>query len=371
MTEVGDLSQRPIAILIPTVKGGGAEFVALTWAHELRSRGRECHIVTYAESQGGEHSFSIDSQGALKHIHRIRRLRKYLHDHDPSTVISLLTYSNILCLLAALVPYRRRGLKIAISERNMPTAYAREHGSMQRLLLHLAKVLYRRADFGLAISHPVAAEMTSKFNMAATKVVIQPNPALAKVREQAFAYKVTGRLNSLSLVVPGRIEIQKNPKLAIDVAATLTEMGEDVRVIFFGEGDLKPEVVAHATSCGVTATFPGWHDQWFAACPKDALILLPSSYEGFGNVLVEAAALGIPSVASSAALGLADAVIDGLTAILSPTLRPDDLANAVLAARVLMIDDRINGWLKKFDPSVSTSRLLSAIGEEESLVARS
>ncbi len=62
------------------------------------------------------------------------------------------------------------------------------------------------------------------------------------------------------------------------------------------------------------------------------LLLLPSHREGFGSTIIEAAACGIPAVASRI-YGLVDAVVDGETGLLHP---PGDVdAIASLTARLL------------------------------------
>jgi glycosyltransferase involved in cell wall biosynthesis len=56
---------------------------------------------------------------------------------------------------------------------------------------------------------------------------------------------------------------------------------------------------------------------------------LPSYREGFGSVVIEAAALGIPAVASKV-MGVMDAVVDGQTGILVPAKDADSLACALM-----------------------------------------
>lgn len=58
------------------------------------------------------------------------------------------------------------------------------------------------------------------------------------------------------------------------------------------------------------------------------LLVLPSFREGFGMVLIEAAAMGVPSVASRI-YGISNAVIDGDTGILFDVGRADALADAM------------------------------------------
>ena len=59
------------------------------------------------------------------------------------------------------------------------------------------------------------------------------------------------------------------------------------------------------------------------------LLCLPSYREGFGNVVIEAAALGVPPVGTSI-VGLRDAVVDGETGLLVPPKNEAALADALI-----------------------------------------
>ena len=90
-------------------------------------------------------------------------------------------------------------------------------------------------------------------------------------------------------------------------------------------GDAEPEMLAHLAS--IESTVPWTHvpfvDRFellpfYAAC--DAIVL-PSFYDGMPNVLLEAGALGVPPVASTAG-GMADLLVGGENALTFP---PGDL----------------------------------------------
>jgi glycosyltransferase involved in cell wall biosynthesis len=87
---------------------------------------------------------------------------------------------------------------------------------------------------------------------------------------------------------------------------------------------------------------PGIRAVGYDPCPERYLALadvlcLPSYREGFGNVVIEAAALGVPCVGSRI-VGLSDAVVDGETGVLVPAKNADALARAL--ASVLQDDGR-------------------------------
>ncbi len=107
--------------------------------------------------------------------------------------------------------------------------------------------------------------------------------------------------------------------------AVLRELGArgvSASAVFIGDGDQRARLEREAASAGLDVAFPGWVDDRQPLAAGCDCLLLPSDVEGLGMVLVEAAGMGLPSVAPSPALGVADAVVPGLTGILSLSTAP-------------------------------------------------
>ena len=67
------------------------------------------------------------------------------------------------------------------------------------------------------------------------------------------------------------------------------------------------------------------------------IFCLPSYREGFGNVVIEAASMGVPSVGTDI-VGLRDAIVDGETGLLVPAKNAAALADAIMS---LLADDNL------------------------------
>ncbi|SEQ58383.1 glycosyltransferase [Microlunatus flavus] len=354
----GTASGLKVGLLLPSLSGGGAEFVAVQWAEHLARQGHRPTLLTTHQPDATHPDVPVVALRASSFPARVRALRSHVAEARYDVLMGLMPHWNLLVLLAT------RGLSGApatvISGRNVEAPLRRIHGLSYKVELGLAHRLYRSADAYVAISHPVAAEAAGVYSLDPDRVWVVPNPATGKdparaaaARAEARAQVGTGDGRSVTLTIPARLVPQKRPVLAVETAALLRERdGLDARVDFFGKGPLEAEVRAAAERLGVPVTFRGWVTSWFDEAEPDAVVLLTSAAEGFANVLVEAAAAGIPSVASSRALGSADAIVPHVTGEFAIGAEPADYADAVLAARGLAPVSQ-PAWLERFSPAES------------------
>lgn len=352
------------AVLVPNLSGGGAEFVAREWCKELVRRGHEVTVlVSHPKASDKDHfAGQIVALRGKNLAVRIVSARSAIKAAGPDVVLALLPAYNLTAVLAT------RGLRprpfVAVSGRNVEAPFPSVHGRHYRITRALSRLLFPRADRFIAISHPVAAEAIALFGLDPFKVRVVPNPAAAKViaaRLTSVAPAVSSLdPETLNLVVPGRITAQKRPSVAVDSARALMDRGHAVTLHFFGAGELESGVRAKAIQREVDAHFHGWKENWFEHVGGRAVVLLPSLVEGFGNVFVEAAAVGIPSVASSGCLGAADAIVPGITGELVGGSTANDFADGVEAALAIGTVDA-TGWIERFSPSRSADELLKAL----------
>jgi len=355
-----------IAVVTSTLHGGGAEFVARTWADWLTRRG---HAVTVVAVSGlkdgsllGAGIMTLDLASATQLLGKAVALRRFLRRERIDIAVSLQLHPNLVLLLATM--FRGAGLaslRTYVSERNIVSINLQSRSLAHNGKLWLARRLYRRANGLIAISHPVGAEMVAGFHVAPERCLVVPNPATAKIAAAPKSRSGQADRDSVALVLPFRLVPQKRPWLAVEVAVALRSREIAARIVSFGVGPELEELRAETSRQNIDFEYAGWHEHWFAACPDDAVVLLPSIKEGFGNVLVEAAAAGIPSVAISGAFGVADAIVPGLSGELSLTADPESVAEAVLRARHLPMTG-LEGWLERFSLEGSGYILEQALG---------
>lgn len=359
-----------LGIVIPSLHGGGAEFVCRRWIAELARRGHRVTVYVYDRHQPAVPlPDGVSVRAFRSRLSPLRRvllpawLRRTISDTSPAVVLSMLTYSNLVTLLASC----RGGASfppVAVSERTLASVALTRERLRDRLVLLLARLLYRRAEAGIAISHPVAVDMQTSFRMRPERVFVVPNPVISADDSAAGPPPhLDSEEVGLHLVFVGRLVARKRPELFLEVVEQVSSLGIDIRATVVGDGPLREALERSVSEARRPVTFAGWREPWWSGLGRIDCLVLTSRVEGFANVLVEAARAGIPCVAGGQALGVADAIIPGVTGEIVMADRACDYAAAVVrAARLRPVDTAsVQGWLAHFSVENSADCLLRAL----------
>lgn len=108
--------------------------------------------------------------------------------------------------------------------------------------------------------------------------------------------------NNFTCLFLGRLSAQKNPRFAIDVFNGIHKLDESVCFVVVGSGDLETEILDQIGELGLSecVRHVPWTDKPSNYLNAADLLVLPSIYEGFPFVTIEAQCSGIPSLVSEA-----------------------------------------------------------------------
>ncbi len=175
----------------------------------------------------------------------------------------------------------------------------------------------------------------------------------------------------------GHLKQKKGGAFLLDA---LRRAGVDGRLHLLIVGDAEPEMLAHLGSIesAVSWTHVPFVDRfellpYYAAC--DAVVI-PSFYDGMPNVLLEAGALGVPPVASTAG-GMADVLAGGENALTFPPGDVHECRRALVEAATVPVEalrrmgDRLRATiLRDFRHDLEASRYRTLLGETAGRAAR-
>lgn len=142
----------------------------------------------------------------------------------------------------------------------------------------------------------------------------------------------------LRLLSVGNLSAAKGFQHGVAACARLRDRGVDVRYRIIGEGPMRPTLESLIAELGLTGIvgLPGAMEQDLlpAEYRTADIFVMPSvvgprgARDGLPNVLLEAMACGVPSLGSNA-VGIPEAIEDGVTGRLAPPGDPDGIARVV------------------------------------------
>lgn len=161
-----------------------------------------------------------------------------------------------------------------------------------------------------------------------------------------------------------RIEPQKNLKLAIDAFNLIRNEFPDYTLEFYGDGSQRPELEKYVGNLqlGNRVIFHGYSPSIHKEIIKASLFVSASDYEGISNSMLEAMAIGLPTICTDCPPGGAKSVIsNGINGVLVPVGDTEKLADAM---RMVLKNEPMQIDMSKKASLLSESLKPSVIAKE-------
>ena len=125
------------------------------------------------------------------------------------------------------------------------------------------------------------------------KSYIIPNP----LSEKNYPAPFNGKRKK-TVVSVGRFEYQKGYDMLINAFVKVHEQHPDYQLILYGNGSLEEELKQQVEVIGLRDVifFPGYSEHPMNDIKEQGIFVLSSRFEGIPNVLIEAMAVGIPTI---------------------------------------------------------------------------
>jgi glycosyltransferase involved in cell wall biosynthesis len=267
--------------VVPELRRGGGEKLALQLHNGLLDRGVDSHLAILSGDVVGVRNAITFGANHPKSILVLPRIKKYIHELSPDYVHTHMSPSQTL-LAACPIPTKSR---LVTTEHS--TSNKRRSLPGGRIF---DKWLFSRCHRIFCISDAVRESLGRWVPSLKPRLTVVPNGVdLKEIQYSEFAHL------PLAFVSVGRLEYVKNFETAI-VALSHCVGKFEFSYTIFGEGSLRSqlEATAHSQGLGSRMQFRGWSDQISTELHKFNALLVPSLWEGFGLVAVEAMSAGVP-----------------------------------------------------------------------------
>ncbi len=284
---------------------------------------------------------SIVHLNATNIITTILRLARFFRNNRPDVAYSAMPTTNIAMLLARLLSFRR--FPIVISERADPAGESRMgHSWRYKAAIGLARYAYPFADHVVCVSQGLANHVAKAARIKPERLSVIYNPVVGGKPTAPPSEPPHPWLKDKYypvVISAGRLAEEKDFATLIDAFAILRKNGP-ARLIILGEGDLRAELQGRIDGLGLTqdAILPGGVPDISPWLHYADVFVVSSLYEGFGNALVEAMAVGCQVVSTDCPFGPREILRAGAYGKLVPVADAPAMAQAITETLQAPID---------------------------------
>lgn len=289
-----------VIFVISALGGGGAERVLLSLANEMSLRGTEVRILKTGWKSG---AYALRPEitliqvpkytcsAPLKALRMLTFMRGVFREHADYTVISFLSDNNMLSILASLgLPNR-----VIVCERNDPS-----RNCTNALLRRVRNLIYRLADGSVFQTEDMRDYFAPSIRRKGTVI---PNPVL--IDDGVYATVAAGAVPQKRVLAAGRLTPQKNYPMLIRAFAIVHRSCPDYNLEIYGSGELESELRGEISEAGLdqVITIHPFSDDIYRLMKESTVYVSSSDYEGISNTMLEAMALGVPTVVTDCPIG--------------------------------------------------------------------
>lgn len=315
--------------------GGGAERQMVLFLRDL-DRERFDPTLCLLSSANADYLEDLPPDIPVVDLHKERaadllkvtgRLAGLMRKGDFDVAYSRVDYTNFVTVVASMLA--RRGTPTVVVEDSVQSLELAQRRD-RRVREALVAWTYRHATAVVAPTEGVRREVAELARRPLRVLAVIPNMVdVPAAREAARAEPPPDLLGAGSplLVAAGRLDSSKAFDTLLAAAALLGRR-RDFRLVILGKGPelAKLREIARAASIEDRVVFAGFVANPFSVLSRADVVVCSSRRESFGNVLVEAMALGRPIVSTAAPYGPAEIMVDGVNGLVAAVDDPSDLA---------------------------------------------
>lgn len=280
------------------------------------------------EAQARGHGAVVLSSDSPNLRENLRELSALLRERRADVLVTHTFKPNILGRIAA----RRVGIPIVAVSRGWTweNLKVRAYEAMDRVNL-------RFVDHVVAVSEG-QGERVRKAGVPNSRLSVIRNAARLNAfgdPDPAYRDKLRGHFPadtgpSPIVLAAGRLSPEKGFDVLLEALPAVVAAHPTAKFVLFGEGNERAELEARIAELNLAYRFvlPGFSAELDKFLPWADVVVLPSFTEGLPNVALEAAAAGVPVVATAVG-GTPEVVEHGVTGWLVPSRQPYTLADAL------------------------------------------
>jgi glycosyltransferase involved in cell wall biosynthesis len=361
------LEGRKVSILLPDLRGGGAERLHVNLARDWLGHG--CQVDFVVRNAVGELLDQLPAGARVVDL-EVARVRgvlsplvRYLRREKPDALLAAMWPLTVVAPMAAKIAGFRG--RVVVSEHSPLSIAYGSRGAWHRAFLRVSQwVGYPLADARVAVSSGVADDLAALSWRPRKRFDVIGNPAAlgGAGGDEDVPDALVGAARPVFLTVGNLKAVKRHDRLINAFSLVAPRVGGTLCIV--GEGSERGALEALVASLGLQGKvlLPGYSPQvgpWYANADE---FVLSSDYEGFGNVLVEAMEHGLPIVSTDFVSGPAEVLAGGEFGRLVPVGDTHGLADAMVDMLGAAIDKAaLQARAREFSIDVASAHYLDVL----------
>ncbi|OGZ47228.1 MAG: hypothetical protein A3J54_01320 [Candidatus Ryanbacteria bacterium RIFCSPHIGHO2_02_FULL_45_13b] len=327
---------------------GGPATYSKTVAEEFSKRGHQVTVITYSSAKDVEaksYKLKVISSALPKGIRhvvyfwnvlQVGRRADIMYAQDavsagfPAMIASLMLRKRFFLKVVGDHAWEQGVQCYGVTEL-LDDFLTKTYGVRVALLRFFRKRTARRAE-KIIVPSTYLKSVVERWGIPSERIAVIPNaislPATIFTKEEARG--ILG-LDGFLLVTVGRLVPWKGFRMLVELMPDLITIIPNAKLIVIGSGPEEEtlKIISHNLNASVVFTGAMLKDQLFQYLAAADVCCLNTSYEGFSHQLVEALAVGVPVITTSAG-GNKEVVRDGENALVAEYNNPKSWKGCVL-----------------------------------------
>jgi glycosyltransferase involved in cell wall biosynthesis len=327
--------QTAVLLLIPRLNAGGAEQVMTLLARGLSREKYRVHLGLVTADTASKDALpewvTAHALGAKRARWAGARLLRLVWRIRPAVILSgAAEISFMVLLLRQFFPWRTK----VLVRQNGTVSAALKMGGVPGYTRMLYRWLYGRADWVICQTRSMAEDLAREAGIGRKKLVVLANPVDVERIRAAKSVEDAWSGPGPHLLAVGRLSHEKGYDLLIDAMERVREVFPDAELVIAGAGpgEAALKQMSRERDLQSAVRFVGRVTEPYGYFEGATLFVQPSRYEGMPNALLEAAAAGLPLVATPASGGVVDLLQGRAGAWLAKEISAESLAEALIGA---------------------------------------
>jgi glycosyltransferase involved in cell wall biosynthesis len=326
--------------IIPSLVPGGAEKLSVSFLNKIDRNAFDPALCTFERKgelfdQLPKHlsSFNLGKRARLSFFRLLFSLRRTVRRYKPDVIFSRNWYANLISVIAKKAFLFKPRLLVFIEHNELRDLSRKQvKMSVKKIIMHW---IFRNSDKVVVVSHGVKKELRKEFHISRKKIAVINNAVdinLIRALKDCEPAKMRWFNETIPVIVSmGKLLPRKGfPDLI--KAFKIVRAKRDCRLVIIGQGEEKRNLSALIKLYNLESDMQlaGYLDNPYPSISRAKVFAFPSYWEGFGNVIIEAMACGVPVVATNCPYGPDEIIQDNMNGLLVPVGDVQAMAEALL-----------------------------------------